>query len=121
MTGINSDLAASSGRIAEIERRLDALHHRVAQHGADSAEARYAKTALDVLERSLKLMYLKRDRIEGELKRQQKEARRLGKRWYGPGRGPGGFMAHGARAVESRDGRKVRPITDREWQKRADV
>ena len=112
MTGINSDLATSCGRIAEIERRIEALHHRVAKFGAESADARYARTALDVLGRSLKLMYLQRDRMESEVKRQQKQVRRQAKRLY-----PSSSRARAAYAPDLRGlGHKARP---REWQKRA--
>ena len=115
MTGINSDLAASCGRIADIERRIEALHLRLAQFGPEAAEARYARTALDVLERSLKLMYSQRDRMESELKRQQKEARRNSNRWRARvARSRGQLGPELARTVHS-----LRPVAVREWQKRA--
>jgi hypothetical protein len=114
VTGINSDLAVSCGRIADIERRIEALHLRLTQHAPDSAEARYASTALDVLQRSLKLMYSQRDRMEGELKRKQRETRRNGSRWRARVARAGGQLGPElARTVH-----KLRPIA-REWQKRA--
>ena len=114
MTGINSDLAVSCGRIADIERRIEALHLRLAQHAPETAEARYARTALDVLQRSLKLMYSQRDRMESELKREQREARRNSNRWRARM-----ARARGQRAPELvRTVHKLRPIA-REWQKRA--
>ena len=114
MTGINSDLAVSCGRIADIERRIEALYLRLAKHAAETAEARYAKTALDVLQRSLKLMYSQRDRMQSELKREQRETRRNSSRW----------RARVARARGQRSPElvstvhKLRPVA-REWQKRA--
>ena len=114
VTGINSDLAVSCGRIADIERRIEALYLRLAQHAAETAEARYAKTALDVLQRSLKLMYSQRDRMQSELKREQRETRRNSSRW----------RARVARARGQRGPElvstvhKLRPVA-REWQKRA--
>ena len=117
MTGINSDLGVSCGRIVDIERRIEALHLRLVQFAPEAAEARYARTALDVLERSLKLMYSQRDRIESELRRKQREARRSSNRWRARvARSRGQLGPELARTVHN-----LRPVAARDWPKRARV
>jgi hypothetical protein len=51
-------------RISQVERRIEGMHVRLAQlHPGQADEARYARTVLSVLERSLDLLYKERYRL----------------------------------------------------------
>jgi hypothetical protein len=54
-------------RITETERRVETQHARIASRPGGSEDALYARVLAGVLERSLALMYRRRDRIEREL------------------------------------------------------
>lgn len=54
-------------RIAETERRIEAQHAKIADRPQGSEDALYAQVLAGVLQRSLALMYRRRDRIEREL------------------------------------------------------
>jgi hypothetical protein len=62
-------------RIAEAERRIEIQHDKLARYAAGSDDARYSQALLHVLERSLCLMYARRDRIERELRQHRRAAR----------------------------------------------
>lgn len=62
-------------RIAEAERRIEIQHHKLKLYPAGSDDARYCQALLHVLERSLALMYARRDRIERELRQHRRAAR----------------------------------------------
>ena len=69
------DFTDVCGRIAEAERRIEIQHDRLARYPAGSDDARYAQALLHVLERSLALMYSRRERIERELRQHRRAAR----------------------------------------------
>ncbi len=78
-------------RIAETERRVEVQHTRIASRPGGSEDAKYAQVLAGVLERSLALMYRRRDRIERELCAFRRAARQ---------RLPaGGLASHGTGAV----------------------
>jgi hypothetical protein len=54
-------------RIVTTERRIEAQHARIADRPEGSEDALYAQALAGVLQRSLILMYRRRDRIERDL------------------------------------------------------
>jgi hypothetical protein len=80
-------------RITETERRVEAQHDRIAGRPGGSEDVLYAQVLAGVLERSLALMYRRRDRIERELCafRRSQELRRPAV--------PDGLASRGAAAV----------------------
>jgi hypothetical protein len=54
-------------RIASAERRIEVQHEKLNRHAEGSDQALYARALVGVLERSLALMYRRRDRLEREL------------------------------------------------------
>jgi hypothetical protein len=69
------DFTEVCGRIAEAERRIEVQHDKLGRYAAESDDARYSQALLHVLERSLALMYSRRDRIERELRQHRRAAR----------------------------------------------
>ena len=69
------DFTDVCGRIADAKRRVEMQHDKLARYPAQSDDARYSRALLHVLERSLALMYARRDRIERELRSHRRAAR----------------------------------------------
>jgi len=73
-------LGALGKRIALTQRHVGSLQDRIERHPIDSAEARYARTVLHVLRRSLKTMITERIRIEHKLQEQVRRERQAAPR-----------------------------------------
>ena len=67
MPGSVGDLTVLCQRITSTEQHIRWQRERITRFPSDSAEARYARTVLHVLRRSLMLMLAERIRLEREL------------------------------------------------------
>jgi hypothetical protein len=76
MSSFAREFTELCARIAEAERRVEMQHDKLARWPSGSDDALYARALAGVLERSLALMYRRRDRLEREL-RAQRRAERL--------------------------------------------
>lgn len=75
MLNFARDFTELCARIAAAERRVEIQHDKLARWPGGSDDALYAQALVRVLERSLAIMYTRRDRLERELRLHRRAAR----------------------------------------------